>query len=177
MLFQNDEGLNKYLASIGKPLENLADNTNKSSNFPFDCFNLEIYDNAQYQRPILWSTNNQGNIEAPCGINRLCKFATFVSDEARLKNLAITANWTKRLSPIPADPSNCFPSQPTPPNDKISSVRVRSCFARFYEHADYRGRSITRDARPNRTRWYGDLGKVRYRGKWTNRISSIKLSN
>ena len=175
ILFQNDAELNQYLKSIGKPLAETTNNAGRST-FPFTCSNLEIYDNARYERPILWATNSQGNIEAPCGTNKPCHFASFVTDEIRLKNLAITANWTKTVS-VPIDPIKCLPSQPTPPNDKISSLRVRSCFARFYEHADYKGRSITRDARPNAIDWYSDLGNVRYRGKWTNRISSIKLSN
>ncbi|WP_430905706.1 hypothetical protein [Maribacter sp. 2-571] len=170
MLFATEEKLEKFLFESGRPLSKKS-NVDRSSLYSWQ--NLAIHRDSYLNSPIPWAVNSLGNIATNTGgYYQYCTFAAG-SNEDRLKNLALSTNWrTVSQGAVYGCPSS------NAPNDQISSVSVRNVFARFYEDANYRGRSIVRDARyGSRISEYSRLKSVRYRGRWDNRISSIKLSN
>lgn len=166
ILFSSDNELYEYLESKGTPLSVKSETSRSSS--PYAPGNLAMFIDSYYNgATVIW--------DLPSYSTTSC-YQTGTM-ENRLKNFATTSNWIVRQT---NGVSNCIifnnnSSFGNNPNDKVSSLVVYNVFARFYEHANWSGRSITRDAR-NGSSAYNRLKSVRYRGRWDNRISSAKLS-
>ncbi|WP_396638299.1 hypothetical protein [Maribacter sp. R77961] len=167
MLFSSDYELAIYLESVGSPLS--IKSTNSKALSPYTSGNLYMYIDSYYNGSlVLWDLPSFSTLEC---------YQTG-SMENRLKNFSITSNWIVRQDNGVSNctinfNNNAFGNNP---NDKVSSLTVNNVFARFYEDANYGGRSITRDARTNGSSSFSRLKSVRYRGRWDNRISSVKLS-
>src|SRR5690606_20796930 len=163
MLFQSNDELENYLEEIGTPL---LDNSlsNKSLN-PYERANLNMYIDSYFNgAKIFWA------YPSPGGGSGCYQYG---SAENRLKNFDDPYNW--EVHSIICGGNSSFGNNP---NDKVSSLMVYNVFARFYEHANYGGQSITRDARGGQPSAFNRLKSVGMGlfGNWDNEISSVKLS-
>ncbi len=168
LLFSNDNNLDVYLENIGRPLKKSKIDLTASSS-AYQDGNLEIYLDCCYD------SRNRLNWSSIC--------YTMSSAEERLKDFSDSNNWVNGFnpngSPLACDGSGKFLSDfnLSNPNDRMNSVIARNVFARFHENINYGGRSIVLDARNGGSRGFRKLRKVRHRGTWGNRISSIRLTN
>jgi len=166
ILFQSDSELENYLEEIGAPLQKYSKSSKSVS--PYDESNLFMYVDSYFNgAQIYWGypgyTGNQGCYQ-------------YSTPENRLKNFDVPYNWTVHtVGPYVCGNNSSFGNNP---NDKVSSLVVNNVFARFYEHANYGGKSITRDARGGGTSSFNRLKSVGMGlfGNWDNEISSAKLS-
>lgn len=168
MLFESDSELESYLEEIGLPLKsNLI--SSKGTNPYEDEANLSMYIDSYFNGArIYWA------YPSPSGSVSCYQNST---PEQRLKNFNVPSNWQVYANVPYFCPYNNS-SFGNNPNDKVSSISVQNVFARFYEHANYGGQSITRDARGGGTSAFNRLKSVSMGlfGNWDNEISSVKLS-
>jgi hypothetical protein len=133
-----------------------------------------MFTNSNFNTKIYWWTNNDIN---GYGGTSACYFK-YVDNENRLKHFNSSANWTVHQTNFV---TVCFSNAyfGNNPNDKMSSLKVKDCLARFYEHSYYGGRSLVIDARytisplviHNLHDW-----RMTWRRTWNDDISSVKLS-
>lgn len=166
ILFQSNQELENYLDEMGTPL---IDNslTNKNLN-PYVAANLQMFIDSYFNGyQVYWGyTGIPG--EPGCW--------QYSTAEERLRNFDVPYNWEVHIS----GPIFCFGNSSfgNNPNDKVSSLQVHNVFAQFYEHANYGGKSITRDARGGGSSSFNRLKSVGMGlfGNWDNEISSARLS-
>ncbi|WP_203258568.1 hypothetical protein [Hyunsoonleella ulvae] len=171
ILFENDNEFSSYLAKTKKSL------SGKSNSYttPYDDpTSLEIFTNSNYNSKIYWWTDNDIN---GYGGSSACYFR-YVDNENRLKHFNSSANWTVHQT---NSVTVCFSNAPfgNNPNDKMSSLKVKDCLARFYEHSYYGGRSLVIDARTTiNPLVIANLHDYRmtWRRTWNDDISSVKLT-
>ena len=168
ILFESDNQLESYLEGIGIPLKSRSV-TSISADPYQDEANLAMFIDSYFNGArIYWA------YPSPLGTTTCYQYST---PEQRLKNFNVPYNWEVHVY----TPAYCLYNNSSfgnNPNDKVSSVSVQNVFARFYEHANYGGKSITRDARGGGTSSYNRLKSVGMGlfGNWDNEISSVKLS-
>lgn len=166
ILFESDDKLESYLEEKGVPLtDNLT--SNKSIN-PYQEQNLAMFIDSYFGGPQVYWAYPQYNGNQGC--------YQYSTPEERLKNFNVPNNWqVHAVGPYVCGYNGSFGNNP---NDKVSSVSVQNVFARFYEHANYGGKSITRDARGGGTSSFNRLKSVGMGlfGNWDNEISSVKLN-
>lgn len=172
ILFENNDDLSNYL--------NETKTTNKymdlKSSTPYDDPNsLRIYANDNFNTEIYWwSGLNNG------GYGNTSQYACYFSsgnNQDRLKNFAIPAMWTVYQASTPLLCTHSNNPIGNNPNDKTSSVKVSNCYARFYEHVNYGGKSFVIDARYS-PQQINNLSSIRFStfNSWNDRISSVSLS-
>lgn len=168
ILFESDNQLESYLEKKGLPLKSRSV-TSISADPYQDEANLAMFIDSYFNGARIYWAYPSPSTGVSCYQNS--------TPEQRLKNFNVPSNWQVYAN-IPYYCPYNNSSFGNNPNDKVSSVSVQNVFARFYEHANYGGKSITRDARGGGTSSYNRLKSVGMGlfGNWDNEISSVKLS-
>ncbi|QFZ55646.1 hypothetical protein FEZ18_12990 [Oceanihabitans sp. IOP_32] len=171
ILFDNEKDFSIYMNTISS--------TNKSTyskvSSPYDNpYSLRIYSNSNYNGLITWHSAKPNGGPQYNG----CYFQNGTNSE-RLRNFSDSTMWkVLQNNQVVLCGSNAFIGNI--PNDKVSSVRVSSCYGRFYEHINYGGRSFVLDARNSSSLQISNLKRLRrasWGRNWNDEISSIKLLN
>tara|TARA_R110002033_G_C3878955_1_gene237868 strand:+ start:1150 stop:1965 length:816 start_codon:yes stop_codon:yes gene_type:complete len=177
ILFKNDEDLSVYLKNISLT-KNKSLSKNSSSNIlsPYDNpYSLNIYNDSNYNKEITWYSNYPPTGSGPTPTGCYYKYGT---NSERLKNFADTSMWKiYQGSLVVLCGSNEFIGNK--PNDRVSSIKVAGCYARFYEDINYGGKSFVLDARFSGPKLITNLKDLRFSTfhTWNDEISSISLSN
>lgn len=172
LLFRNDDDLENYLSENEIPINTKKLNKSAIINL-YSTDNLQLYVDAYFNREFTFGYSDPSYSGSNC-------YRTDVSNLERLKDFTNDSNWSRINSGV----LSCYLHiqsnyNDTNPDNCLSGMKVRNVFARFYEHPNYKGKSISLDGRQSekshkrlksiRSGWWG--GKP-----WHNRISSIKLS-
>ncbi|MFD0837425.1 hypothetical protein ACFQ0I_16725 [Mariniflexile aquimaris] len=176
ILFENEKDLLAYVS----PVVSMNKNTSTKLLDPYDSpYSLRIYSNSDYNNEVTWHSNyppiysNGNHTSIPNG----CYFEYGTNSE-RLQNFSNISMWQVfQGSFLNICGSNEFIGNN--PNDKISSIRVSSCYARCYEDSNFGGRSFVLDARGSVLLQISNLKNLRrasWGRNWNDEISSVSLS-